>query len=185
VSGTDRLILRLPRLDDEAAFRRAHEVMAADGFVFGLGFDPEAPFAAYLRSVEERLRGENLPDRWVPSIFLVAEVAGELVGRSSIRFELNDFLAREGGHIGYGVLPEHRRRGYATDILCQSLRIAADKGVERALVTCDDDNVGSATVIERCGGVFESHIVGEDGTPMRRYWIDLTGTPPAPDHTLA
>jgi predicted acetyltransferase len=44
-------------------------------------------------------------------------------------------------------------------------------GLERVLVTCDDDNVGSATVIERCGGVFESHIVGSGGKPMRRYWI--------------
>jgi predicted acetyltransferase len=39
-------------------------------------------------------------------------------------------------------------------------------------VTCDDDNVGSATVIERCGGVLDSKGEASDGTPIRRYWID-------------
>jgi nicotinamidase-related amidase len=108
----------------------------------------------------------------------VAEVDGEIVGRTSIRHRLNDFLATEGGHIGYAVLAEHRRRGYATEILRQSLAIAAGLGIDRVLVTCDDDNTASATVIERCGGVFEDHVVGEGGVLMRRYWIDLDPTAP-------
>jgi predicted acetyltransferase len=99
-------------------------------------------------------------------------VGGQIVGRTSIRHELNEFLARFGGHIGYGVLDAHRRRGHATEILRQSLVIARARGVDRVLVTCDDDNVGSATVIERCGGVFESVVEGLDGIPIRRYWID-------------
>ena len=63
--------------------------------------------------------------------------------------------------------------GYATEILRQSLVIARSVGVDRVLVTCDDDNVGSAAVIERCGGVFESLTDNrESDTPKRRYWID-------------
>ena len=85
--------------------------------------------------------------------FLVAEVAGQLVGRTSIRHELNEFLAREGGHIGYGVVAEHRHRGYATAILRISLIIARAVGIDRVLVTCDEDNVGSAAVIERLAHV--------------------------------
>ena len=61
--------------------------------------------------------------------------------------------------------------GYATEILRQSLIVARAGGVGRALVTCDDDNVGSATVIEANGGVLED-VIDVDGVPLRRYWID-------------
>ena len=51
--------------------------------------------------------------------------------------------------------------------------IARAEGVERVLVTCDDDNVTSGRVIERCGGVFDSRSDSSDGgSPVRRYWID-------------
>ena len=166
-----RLVLRPPRPSDERQFLEAHREMAAEGFTFGLGFDESKPFDEYVRQVERRSRGEDLLPRWVPNTFLVADVDGVIVGRSSIRHELNEFLAYEGGHVGYGVLRAHRRRGYATEILRQSVERAHDLGIELVLVTCDDDNLGSATVIERCGGVFDGHIVGEAGTKMRRYWI--------------
>lgn len=108
----------------------------------------------------------------MPTTFLVADVAGRIVGRVSIRHELNERLLVEGGHIGYAVLQEYRRRGYASEILRQSLVVARTLGVERVLITCDDDNVGSSAVIERCGGVLDSMSTADDGHAVRRYWID-------------
>lgn len=167
------LRLRPLRLDDEAAFRAAHQVMAAEGFAFGSGLEPAIQWSTYLKSMQDHRCGLNLAEGRVPATLLVADVAGALVGRASIRHELNDRLRQEGGHIGYAVLPPYRRRGYATEILRQSLVIARANGVDRVLLTCDDDNTGSIAVIERCGGRLDSVIrLGDPAIPIRRYWID-------------
>ena len=122
--------------------------------------------------VDPRATIAGAPAGRVPATFLVADVGGEIVGRSSIRFALNEVLAREGGHIGYAVLPWHRRRGYATEILRQSLVIARAHGVGRVLVICDEDNAGSRVVIETCGGRLESVIeTSPHEPPKRRYWV--------------
>src|SRR5262252_8711278 len=166
------LHLRPLRDEDEAAFTAGHRAMAAGGFTFGLGYEPGKPWRTYLKELEDHRQGRNLPARHVPGTFLVAEVAGEIVGRTSIRFRLNAFLAERGGHVGYGVLPQHRRRGYATEILRQSLIIARAAGVGRVLVTCDEDNIGSRAVIESCGGVLDSMVTLDGEPPVLRFWID-------------
>ena len=157
--------------------------MAREDFAFGRL--PAGPAVAGLpgpaRAAALRYRP---PARARAATFLVAAVDGELVGRSSIRHELNDFLRREGGHIGYGVLAEHRRRGRATEMLRQSVISVAGGRRRRVLVTCDHDNVGSATVIERCGGVLHSVIDCEDGIPQAPLLDRLTPPDPPPSRVV-
>jgi predicted acetyltransferase len=166
-----RLRLRPLRLDDEAAALRAHAELEQDEFPFLLEREPTETWAGYLRKLANYRRGIDLPSDRVPATFLVAVVDGELVGRVSIRHVLNDYLTRFGGHIGYGVRPAHRRRGHASEILRQALVIARAEGIDSVLITCDDDNVASAKVIERHGGVLEDIRPEPGGPAKRRYWI--------------
>ncbi len=167
-----QLSLRRLGLSDEADARAAHAEFAGEGFDFLLDLRVGEAWATYVRRLDAIRRGDDVfPDR-VPATFLVAEVGGTLVGRVSIRHELNEFLVNFGGHIGYGIRPAYRRRGYGGEMLRQALVVARRAGVGRVLLTCDDGNEVSASIIERAGGVLEDIRVAPDGTGKRRYWIE-------------
>lgn len=166
------LELRAPTLADEEQVRRAADELEPDGFNFLSGLDQ--PWEAVLHSLEQERQGVDLASGRVPTTYLLAVVDGDVVGRASIRHELTEKLLELGGHIGYAVRPAFRRRGYATRILRMSLEVLRGLNVDRALVTCDEDNVGSARVITTCGGVLEDVRQGGPGqAAKRRYWIDL------------
>ncbi len=158
--------------DDETAILEAQRELSTEGFTFSLDYEDGMDWQDYLDFLEHMRLGLDPAADCVPASMLAAEVSGQVVGRLSVRHTLNEFLAREGGHLGFAVRPQHRRNGYATEILRQGMIIARSLGVDRALVTCDEDNVGSATIIERCGGLFDSIHVTDEGRLIRRYWID-------------
>jgi len=166
-------MLRLPTEDEEHEFLCAHRATSPEVSNFLHYYSDGMRFRDYLEVLAGKRHGTNLPPNHVPSTFLFAFVGPRIVGRVSIRHSLNEFLEQLGGHIGYAVVPEFRRRGYATEILRQALHIARERlGIRRALVTCDDDNVGSIRTIEKNGGRLENVIMGPDlEKPKRRYWI--------------
>lgn len=112
------------------------------------------------------------PD-WVPAhtIFLVRE-DGKIIGAINIRHTLNDYLLNYGGHIGYGIRPSERKKGFASLMLSLALPIARELGIDKALITCDKNNAGSAKTIMKNDGVLENE-VEEDGKLVQRYWINL------------
>jgi predicted acetyltransferase len=117
----------------------------------------------------------ELPEDRVPCTYFWITDGDEFVGYLALRHRLTAWLLEEGGHIGYGVRPSRRREGHASRALALALEEAAALGLERVLITADDDNVASWRVIERAGGVQEDIRKGK-----RRYWIDLPRTRQAP-----
>ncbi|WP_193609451.1 GNAT family N-acetyltransferase [Nocardioides lijunqiniae] len=91
----------------------------------------------------------------------------EVVGFLALRHRLTPWLLEQGGHIGYSVRPARRRQGHASRALALAVRRAAGLGLDRVLVTCDDDNEGSRRTIEAGGGRYE-----DTRGVKRRYWID-------------
>jgi predicted acetyltransferase len=119
-------------------------------------------------------------DRANPGVGLVPETVywlienDEYIGRVSIRHELTDNLLKYGGHIGYEIRPSKRKRGYGKEILRLALEKAKDLGLTRALVTCDEDNIGSKKIIEHNGGVLEDAVSVNGQTAKKlRYWIEI------------
>ena len=162
--------LRPLSLADQAQALQGHSELAIDNFEYLLSYIEGMPWTEYLEILGNESTGTNLKEGRVPATFLIAENDGNLVGRTSIRHELNDFLFNFGGHIGYGVRPSYRRQGFATEILRQSLALINGLGVTEVLVTCAEDNVGSIKVIESQGGILENS-VNFEGILQRRYWI--------------
>jgi predicted acetyltransferase len=165
------LVVRRLELDDEADITAAVAEFAAENRTWSYRYRPDIDWQAYVDLVHGWEHGRDLPEGFVPNADLVADVDGVIVGRSSLRFELNDFLSTLGGHIGYAVRPQYRGLGYAKEILRQSLDILRGRGVGPILVTCDDDNLASAKVIEANGGALESIVPGVTDVPKRRYWV--------------
>jgi predicted acetyltransferase len=87
--------------------------------------------------------------------------ASDYIGTVIIRHHLTAALAREGGHIGYHVVPRYRRHGHATQMVAQTKRVCLEFGLIELLITCGEHNIGSRRVIEANGGVLERIVDGE------------------------
>ncbi len=106
------------------------------------------------------------------SMYFLIDNHNKIYGAIDIRHELNDYLLQYGGHIGYGIRPSQRRKGYASQMLTLALPIAKELGINKALITCDKSNVGSAKTIMNNGGILENEVInGNEVT--QRYWIEL------------
>ena len=122
----------------------------------------------------ENLETKEETERWVPdSVYFLHDTKRDiLLGAVNIRHKLNEELLRTGGHIGDGVRPRERRKGYATEMI-RLARIECRKlGLDRVLMVCNKDNVGSAKSIIRNGGILENE-VEDNGSIEQRYWIEL------------
>lgn len=128
-------------------------------------------FDYYLDNLElkEAVDGK-VPDS---TFFLLDEKRNILLGAVNIRHYLNDYLLQHGGHIGDGIRPSERGKGYATLMVHLALIECKKLGIEKVLMVCDKSNIASAKTIIKNGGILENEIVDDDGEIEQRYWIDL------------
>lgn len=93
------------------------------------------------------------------------------VGAITIRHYLTGKLKHNGGHIGDGIRPSERRKGYGSAMIELALDEAKKMGINKVLMCCDKRNIASAKSIMNNGGIIENE-VEIDGVIKQRYWID-------------
>ena len=148
-------------------YNDTHEANGSPWVIFKNGWDD---FDCYLSNLETSEPKDGLvPDS---TFFCLDEQRNIMVGAVNIRHYLNEHLLLVGGHIGDGIRPSERKKGYATEMIGLALKECEKIGIKKVLMVCDKDNIGSAKSIIKNGGVLENEI-RENGKIHQRYWIDL------------
>jgi len=134
---------------------------------------PHEDFPGLLLRLKNDALGVNQEEWQVPcSTYWLVDEHSKIVGVSNLRHCLNENLKRHGGHIGYGIRPSERNKGYAQTILRETLVKASERDIKEVLVTCNKSNIASAKVIKRNGGVLQDEeFIESEGGLIQRYLI--------------
>lgn len=162
----------------QAAWLEAHAEWGAGSHEDGFGLRPSddvvtaAGFAVWLSrlAIESDPATTNAVGRHRCTYRWIVE-NDRVLGGVVLRDGSDDYVSWA-GHIGYGIRPSARRHGVATWALRQTLKEARYLGLEQVVAVCAVDNIASARMIERCGGILET-IRDTPFGPARRYWFDL------------
>lgn len=164
-----------PTIELEKEYRTMLAAWEATGeklIPFVLRYDA-SDFPALIQKLEASETEEGVEENFVPHhTFWLVDDSNTILGIINIRSQMTERLAIVGGHIGYGITPGQRRKGYATEILHLGLIEAKKLGIDRALVTCHKGNTGSERTIIKNGGVLaQQHYVEGEGEILG-FWID-------------
>ena len=111
------------------------------------------------------------------TFLLIRENDNKIVGSINIRWNLNDAMLNFGGHIGYGIRPTERRKGYNKINLYLGMIEAKKVGLDKVMLDCDVNNLGSDKTLKALGGILErTEIDPSDGVLTNVYWFDVDET---------
>lgn len=136
-------------------------------------FDKINSYEEWLEKVNNNSKIETVDPNWVltDTFFAIREEDNKIIGIIDLRHTLNEFL-KDFGNSGYSVRPSERKKGYATAMIGLALNECKRLGINKVLICCDKDNIGSAKSIINNGGILENE-VEENGHIEQRYWIQL------------
>lgn len=168
---------RMLRLEDEALFFESSKLWkneSLEWFSFLYRGQKDFSFPQMVETYNNEQHSIQLQPGRVPATMLYAFNGDQqIIGRFQIRHELNDYLKKRGGHVGYAVATDFRQQGVASQMMKLGLQYCQEKlNLEKILITCADANTASWKLIEKFGGVLENKIWDdEDQEEIRRYWV--------------
>ncbi len=118
---------------------------------------------------------DTTPDGYVPSItyLYTNTITTKIIGIINIRLTLNEYLNDFGGHIGYAIHPNERNQGHGAEMLFKIIKQSKQLGLNRVLLTCKHNNIGSKNIILKHGGQLENTVINNKNEMIERYWINI------------
>ena len=111
------------------------------------------------------------------TFLLIRENDNKIVGAINIRWNLSESMLQFGGHIGYGIRPTERRKGYNKINLYLGMLEAEKIGLDKVMLDCDVNNIGSDKTLKALGGKLErTEIDPSDRILTNVYWFDVKET---------
>lgn len=138
------------------------------------GFIHHSDYDEWLKKVNEAKNADTSFIK-VPATtyFSIRKSDNKIVGTIQLRHCLTEELEKHGGHIGYGIRPSERKKGYGTQQLALTLEKAKELQISRVMISCDKDNAASRKVAINNGGVLEWEGFDEEDGEIQIYWIDI------------
>lgn len=133
-------------------------------------------FNAMVQKLINLSLGIDIPKGFVPSTTYWAynNETNKIVGAINIRHKLNNLFLKTWGHIGFGVRPSEREKGYGAVILKLAITECKKMDIERVLLCCYKNNITSSKTILKNGGILENEIIEDNtGKIIQRYWISI------------
>lgn len=104
--------------------------------------------------------------------FLIRKKDDKIIGMINIRYNLNEIMLNHGGHIGYGIRPTERQKGYNKINLYLGLLKCKEIGLDKVLLTANENNIASIKTILSLDGTLENKIKVKEEI-FGRYWINV------------
>ena len=172
----NNIYLKFPTMEDkEDWINYVKETKNDDPEATPGSFRDNTKYEEWLKKRINEHNNINLEKGRVPASFYFLMNGNRILGSISIRHNLEDEMLRKfGGHIGYNKRTSERRNGFATLMLSLALEKCEELGLEDVMITCKEDNIGSAKTIENnCGVLKEIVFIPEENCNFKKYWINV------------
>ena len=135
-------------------------------------------YEQWLEELENKKNQEYMAKvGWAPSLtyFLIRENDNKIIGMTNLRYNItNDLLEKGASHIGYGIRPTERRKGYNKINLYLGLLEEQRLGENKVYLMCAANNIGSNKTITALDGILEKTEIDKwDNELTNYYWIDV------------
>lgn len=179
----EKFFLEVPTIErKEDALDYLHELVEYNSSFNGTGSMDrclkDLTYEQWLKELENKTNQEYMDTiGWAPSLtyFLIRENDNKIIGMLNLRYNVSkDIIIKGGSHIGYGIRPTERKKGYNKINLYLGLLEEQRLGEKKVLLECSVSNLESNKTITALGGFLEKTELDDwDNELTNYYWINV------------